>query len=134
VLVFFGCLEGLHRQLVTARRHYLEWAGELYARACEPVRSGSLEALGQQARALEAAEVIHRRAEAIQQWPFQQRRLAQIAAIVGTWSASACRPMAGRRQPARRTKASASTLGRSGVPAATTTFSECVPSPVQRRW
>ena len=70
--------------LVTARRHYLEWAGELYARAYEPVRFGSLEALGQQAQALEAAEVIHRRAEAIQQWPFQQRRLAQIAAIVGT--------------------------------------------------
>jgi hypothetical protein len=28
--------------------------------------------------------VIHRRAEAIQQWPFQQRRLVQIAGIVGT--------------------------------------------------
>jgi hypothetical protein len=28
--------------------------------------------------------VIQRRAEAIQQWPFQQRRLAQIAGIVGT--------------------------------------------------
>jgi hypothetical protein len=28
--------------------------------------------------------VIQRRAEAIQEWPFQQRRLAQIAAIVGT--------------------------------------------------
>jgi hypothetical protein len=28
--------------------------------------------------------VIQRRAEAIQQWPFQQRRLVQIAGIVGT--------------------------------------------------
>ncbi len=28
--------------------------------------------------------MIRRRAEAIQQWPFQQRRLAQIAGIVGT--------------------------------------------------
>ena len=28
--------------------------------------------------------MIQRRAEAIQQWPFQQRRLAQIAGIVGT--------------------------------------------------
>jgi hypothetical protein len=28
--------------------------------------------------------VIQRRAEAIQEWPFQQRRLAQIAGIVGT--------------------------------------------------
>jgi hypothetical protein len=28
--------------------------------------------------------VIRRRAEAIQRWPFQERRLAQIAAIVGT--------------------------------------------------
>ena len=84
VLVFFGCLQGLHRQLVTARRRYLEWAGQLYARAYEPVRSGSLVALGEQAQPLQAAEVIQRRAEAIQQWPFQQHRLAQIAGIVGT--------------------------------------------------
>ena len=28
--------------------------------------------------------MLHRRAEAIQQWPFQQRRLAQMAGIVGT--------------------------------------------------
>jgi hypothetical protein len=84
VLVFFGCLEGLHRQLLAARRHYLAWAGQLYAQAYEPVRSGSLGTLGEQAQLLQAAEVIHRRAEAIQQWPFQQRRLAQIAGIVGT--------------------------------------------------
>jgi hypothetical protein len=84
VLVFFACLQGLHRQLVAARRHYLQWAGQLYARAYEPVRSGSLVVLGEQAQALQAGEVIQRRAEAIQQWPFQQRRLAQIAGIVGT--------------------------------------------------
>jgi hypothetical protein len=84
VLVFFACLQGLHRQLLAARRHYLEWAGQLYARAYEPIRSGSLAAMGEQAQPLQAAEVIYRRAEAIQQWPFQQRRLAQIAGIVGT--------------------------------------------------
>jgi hypothetical protein len=82
--VFFGCLEGLHRQLLAARRHYLEWAGQLYARAYEPLRSGSLAAMDGQAQPLQAAEVIQRRAEAIQQWPFQQRRLAQMAGIVGT--------------------------------------------------
>jgi hypothetical protein len=84
VLLFFGCLQGLHRQLVAARRHFLEWAGQLYTRAYEPVRSGSQAALGEQAQPLQAAEVIQRRAEAIQQWPFQQHRLAQIAGIVGT--------------------------------------------------
>jgi hypothetical protein len=84
VLLFFGCLQGLHRQLAAARRHFLEWAGQLYARAYEPVRSGSQAALGEQAQPLQAAEVIQRRAEAIQQWPFQQHRLAQIAGIVGT--------------------------------------------------
>jgi hypothetical protein len=31
VLLFFGCLQGLHRQLAAARRHFLEWAGQLYA-------------------------------------------------------------------------------------------------------
>jgi hypothetical protein len=82
--VFFACLEGLHRQLLAARRHYLAWAGQLYAHAYEPIRSGSLAALGEQAQLLQAAEVIHRRAEAIQQWPFQQRRLVQMAGIVGT--------------------------------------------------
>jgi hypothetical protein len=82
--VFFGCLQGLHRQLLAARRHYLEWAGQLYARAYEPIWSGSLAALGERAQLLQAAEVIQRRAEAIQQWPFQQRRLVQIAGIVGT--------------------------------------------------
>ena len=82
--VFFACLQGLHRQLVAARRHYLEWAGQLYARAYEPIRSGSLAALGEQAQLLQAAEVIQQRAEAIQQWPFQQRRLVQMAGIVGT--------------------------------------------------
>jgi hypothetical protein len=84
VLVFFACLQGLRRQLVAARRHYLERAGQLYARAYEPIRSGSLAALGDHAQLLQAAEVIHRRAEAIQQWPFQQRRLVQMAGIVGT--------------------------------------------------
>jgi hypothetical protein len=82
--VFFACLEGLHRQLLAARRHYLAWAGQLYARAYEPIRSGSLAGLGEQAQLLQAAEVIHRRAEAIQQWPFQQRRLVQMAGIVGS--------------------------------------------------
>jgi hypothetical protein len=28
VLVFFGCLQGLHRQLLTAPRNHLEWAGQ----------------------------------------------------------------------------------------------------------
>ena len=84
VLAFFACLQGLHRQLLAARRHYLDWAGQLYARAYEPIRSGSLAVLAEQAQPLQAAEVIRRRAEAIQQWPFQQRRLAQIAGIVGT--------------------------------------------------
>ncbi|HEU4397310.1 MAG TPA: hypothetical protein VFU54_05665 [Actinomycetota bacterium] len=77
MLVCFGCLEGLHRQLLAARRHYLAWAGQLYAQAYEPIRSGSLGALAEQAQLLQAAEMI-------QQWPFQQRRLAQIAGIVGS--------------------------------------------------
>ena len=50
VLVFFGCLQGLHRQLLSARRHYLEWAGQLYAHAYEPIRSGSLAALAGRCR------------------------------------------------------------------------------------
>jgi hypothetical protein len=84
VVAFFASLQGLHRQMVTARRSNLEWAKELYASAYEPVRSGSLDALRKQLRLLAAAEAIERRAAAIQQWPFENHRLSQIAAIIGT--------------------------------------------------
>jgi hypothetical protein len=46
VLVFFGCLQGLHRQLLAARR-YLEWAGRLYAR----LRADSVRLAGSSGRA-----------------------------------------------------------------------------------
>jgi hypothetical protein len=48
-----------------AARRAKAWAGQLYARAYEPIRSGSLAALGGQAQLLQAAEVTQRRAEAI---------------------------------------------------------------------
>jgi hypothetical protein len=76
----FEAMKACGRRLT--RRHPVK--RQLYARAYEPIRSGSLAALGEQAQLLQAAEVIHRRAEAIQQWPFQQRRLAQMAGIVGS--------------------------------------------------
>lgn len=44
--------------------------------------AGSLEALREQAPLLSAAEALEKRAEAIQTWPFDDRTLRLIAAIV----------------------------------------------------
>jgi hypothetical protein len=84
VVIFFMSLSGLHRQLAAARKRYSEQARVLYALAYEPVRSGSLDALRTQAQLLAAAEGIERHAEAIQRWPFDDKRLAFIKGIAAS--------------------------------------------------
>ena len=81
---FFASMLRLHRQLVAERTKHIEWARDLYVRAYEPVRFGSIEALERQAPALAAAEAIEKRAEEIQKWPFSERRMRQMLAIAGT--------------------------------------------------
>jgi hypothetical protein len=84
VLVFFASLWRLHRKLVKERDKQIEWARALYARAYEPVRSGSLTALKEQAEVLSAAEGIEEQAEKIQRWPFSDTRFRQMLALAGT--------------------------------------------------
>ena len=84
VVVFFASLWRLHRKLVQERDKQIEWARALYARAYEPVRSGSLTALEERAAMLAAAEGVSERAEKIQRWPFSDTRLRQMLALAGT--------------------------------------------------
>jgi hypothetical protein len=84
VIVFFASLWRLHRKLVQERDKQIEWARGLYARAYEPVRLGSLEALEKRAAMLTAADGIAERAEKIQRWPFSDTRLRQMLALAGT--------------------------------------------------
>jgi hypothetical protein len=82
VVIFFLSLWRIHQQMLDAKRRYLEWARRMYARAFEPVRaSDDPEALRAQSSLLSAAEALERRAEGIQQWPFDESTVARIAAI-----------------------------------------------------
>ena len=82
VVIFFLSLWRIHQQMLAAKRRYVEWARELYARAVEPVRaSGDPEVLRAQSSVMSAAESLERRAEAIQHWPFDESTVTRIAAI-----------------------------------------------------
>jgi hypothetical protein len=85
VAVFFLSLRRLNRQMVTAKQRELRWARDLYARAFEPVRvEGTLEALERQSGLLSAAEALEKRAERIQEWPFDEGMFARVVAISST--------------------------------------------------
>ena len=86
VVAFFVSLAGLHRQLLAARSKEIEWARGLFATTYESVRSGTPEALQKGAETLLASKAIVDEAEAIQRWPFEDRRFRQIAAIIGTFA------------------------------------------------
>lgn len=85
IAVFFLSLRRLNRQMVTAKQRELEWARDLYAQAFEPVReAGTLEALERQSSLLSAAESLEKRAERIQEWPFDEGMFARVVAISST--------------------------------------------------
>jgi hypothetical protein len=84
LMVFFASLWGLHRQLLSARKEHIAQARRLYAQTYEPIRSSSPDALARQANALLAAKAIEEEAQSIQKWPFDDRRLKEIAAVVVT--------------------------------------------------
>jgi len=85
VAVFFLSLRRLNRQMVIAKQRELEWARHLYAQAFEPVRAaGTLETLERQSSLLSAAEALEKRAERIQEWPFDEGVFARVVAISST--------------------------------------------------
>jgi hypothetical protein len=89
VAVFFLSLRRLNRQMVAAKERELSWARDLFARAFEPVRAEeTLEALQRQSGLLSAAEALEKRAERIQEWPFDEGMFARVVAISSTVAAA----------------------------------------------
>jgi hypothetical protein len=81
--VFFLSLYLIHRQMVAAKRHYVEWVRSLYAEAFQRVHEErSLDALQAQAPVLSAVEALEQRAEAIYPWPFDASIPRLIVAII----------------------------------------------------
>jgi len=80
--LFFLSLRRLNRQMVAVKQRELERALDLYRQAYQPIRDQpTLEVLQQKAGPLSAAEALEKRAERIQQWPFDEATFAQVVTI-----------------------------------------------------
>jgi hypothetical protein len=85
VALFFLSLRRLNRQMVAVKQGQIAWAQHLYAQAFEPVREAeTLEAVVGQSGALSAAEALEKRAERIQEWPFDEATFARVVTISST--------------------------------------------------
>jgi hypothetical protein len=85
VAAFFLSLRRLNRQMVAAKQRELAWTRRLYAQALQPVREeGTLETLQRQSGLLSAAEALEKRAERIQEWPFDEATFARVVTISST--------------------------------------------------
>jgi hypothetical protein len=82
VVLFFGSLSGLRRQLAAEKAQQVAWTRDLYTKALAPIKSGGPEALRTQALELQAAAEVERRALSVWDWPFDDRILGAIVAIV----------------------------------------------------
>jgi hypothetical protein len=72
----------LHRQMVSVKDRELATARAFYAEAYEPVRTEpTLAALDRQRGLLGGADALEKRAEAIHEWPVDQRTLAVVFGI-----------------------------------------------------
>lgn len=86
--VFFLSLRRLNRQMIAIKKRELDRARELYMQAYEQVRdSPTLEELQQQAGLLGAAEALEKRAERIQEWPFDEATFARVVTIASSVAA-----------------------------------------------
>jgi hypothetical protein len=87
--LFFLSLRRLNRQMVAAKQRELEQARDLYTQAYQPVRDQpTLEVLERQVGALNAAEALEKRAERIQEWPFDEATFARVVTIASSATAS----------------------------------------------
>jgi hypothetical protein len=83
--LFFLSLRRLNRQMVAVKQRELERARDLYRQAYQPVRDEpTLEVLQRQAGLLSAAEALEKRAERIQEWPFDEAIFAQVVTIASS--------------------------------------------------
>jgi hypothetical protein len=86
--LFFLSLRRLNRQMMAVKQRELEQARNLYRHAYEPVREEpTLEVLQRQAGLLGAAEAMEKRAERIQEWPFDEATFARVVTIASSVAA-----------------------------------------------
>jgi hypothetical protein len=79
---FFLSLYRLHRQMVEVKAAELAFARHLYGLAYQPVRqAGTLDALEDQRGLLGAADALEKRADAIHEWPVDERTWAWVIGI-----------------------------------------------------
>jgi hypothetical protein len=87
--LFFLSLRGMNRQMVATKQRELALALDLYMQAYRPIRDQpSLEMLQRQAGLLKAAEDLEKRAERIQQWPFDEPTFARVVTIASSVTAA----------------------------------------------
>jgi hypothetical protein len=86
--LFFLSLRRLNRQMVAAKQRELERALDLYTQAYQAVRAEpTLEVLQRQVGLLSAAEALEKRAERIQEWPFDEATFARVVTIASSVAA-----------------------------------------------
>jgi hypothetical protein len=86
--LFFLSLRRLNRQMTAVKQRELERARDLYMQAYQQVRDNpTLEGLQQQASLLSVAEALEKRAERIQEWPFDEATFARVVTIASSVAA-----------------------------------------------
>jgi hypothetical protein len=86
--LFFLSLRRLNRQMVAVKQLELERARDLYMQAYQQVRNEpTLAVLERQVGLLNAAEALEKRAERIQEWPFDEATFARVVTIASSVAA-----------------------------------------------
>jgi hypothetical protein len=87
--LFFLSLRRLNRQMVVVKQRELDLARDLYMQAYDKVRNQpTLEVLQGQVSLLNAAEALEKRAERIQEWPFDEATFARVITIASSAAAT----------------------------------------------
>ena len=87
--LFFLSLRRLNRKMAGVKQRELNLARDLYMQAYQKVRDQpTLEALQGQVGLLNAAEALEKRAERIQEWPFDEATFARVITIASSAAAT----------------------------------------------
>ena len=87
--LFFLSLRRLNRQMGAVKQRELDLARDLYMQAYETVRhQPTLQVLQGQVGLLNAAEALEKRAERIQEWPFDEATFARVITIASSAAAT----------------------------------------------
>ncbi len=82
--LFIAALWGLHLQLLRGREEHIAWARETLTRVYDSMKADRSGRIEEHSDALLAAIAVEDQASKIQRWPFDDRRLRQMATLVVT--------------------------------------------------